>query len=89
MEQLHGQLHGQLQVGGKYAQPLGTLVSTVNEAFNNRRSDREQEPNDTEGSEHKDYFEGNRVKDCTAETEETRTVKGVSHNTIDNRLDHT
>ena len=64
--------------------PLGALVSTVNEAFDKRRYDREQEHNNTEGSEHKDYFEGNRVQDCHAETQETRAIKEVSHKTIDN-----
>ena len=89
MEQVRGQLHDQLPIGGKYVQPLGALVSTVNRAFGNRPYDREQEPNNTEDGEHKDYFEGNRVQGCTAETEETRAVKEVSHKTIDNRIDHT
>ena len=78
-EQLHGQLHGQLLVGRNYVPPLGALVSTVNEAFGNRPYDREKEPNNTDGSEYKDYFEGDWVQHCTAETEETRAIEEVNH----------
>ena len=79
MEQLHGQLHGQLPVGGKYVPPIGALVLTVNDAFANNPYGLEQEPNNTESSEHNDYYEGNRVQHCIAETEETRADKEVNH----------
>ena len=52
---------------------------TVNEVFGNKPYGLEQEPNNTERSEHNDYYEGNRVQHCTAETKETRAVKEVNH----------
>ena len=79
MEELNGQLHGQLSVGGKYVPPLGALVATVSEVFDKIPYGLDQEPNNTDDSDHKDYFEGNRVQHCKAENDDTRAVKEVSH----------
>ena len=54
-------------------------MATVNDVYDKIPYGLDQECNNTDVSEHKDCFDGNRVQHCNAETEDTHAVKEVSH----------